>query len=154
MKSIATLILTSLLALGATVAEAYSAVGTWTMNAEKSTSTGPSMKSQTRTYAVAADGTVTLSFTGVAADGSAVTGGATYKTDGKDYPITGSNDFDTVAVRKVNGSTTKFTLKKGGQVVGHGNRTVSAHGKVLTLNQTVKGADGKPYTSKSVFDKQ
>jgi hypothetical protein len=143
-----------LLALGATVAGAYSAVGAWTMNAEKSTFTGPSLKSETRTYAVAADGTVTMSFTAVAVDGSAVTGGATFKTDGKDYPITGSKDFDTVAVRKVNGSTTKFTLKNAGKIVGHGSRTVSAHGKLLTLTQKVTGADGKPYASKAVFDKQ
>jgi hypothetical protein len=154
MKYITTLFLGSLLALGATVAEANSAVGTWTLNAEKSTFSGPSWKSQTRTYAVAEDGTVTLSFTTVAGDGSTSTGGSTYKTDGKDYPITGSNDFDTLSIRKVNGSTAKFTLKKAGKVVGHGTRTISAHGKLLTLTTTVTGADGKPYTTKAVFDKQ
>jgi hypothetical protein len=144
----------TLLALGAAVAGAHSATGTWTMNAEKSTFTGPAFKSQNRTYAEAADGTVTMSFTAVAADGSNVTGGATFKYDGKDVPITGSSDFDTTAIRKVNGSTTKFTLKKAGKVVGHGTRTISAHGKVLTLTSTVTGADGKSYTSKIVFDKQ
>jgi hypothetical protein len=154
MRYVNTLFLGSLLALGATVAQAYSAVGTWTLNPEKSTFTGPSWKSQTRTYAVADDGTVTMSFTAVAGDGSAITGGSTYKTDGKYYPITGSGDFDTVAVRKVNGSTTKFTLKKAGKIVGHGNRTISAHGKVLTLTTKVIGADGKPYSTKAVFDKQ
>jgi len=154
MKYLTTLLLGSLLALGATVAQAYSAVGTWTLNAEKSTFTGPSWKSQTRTYAVAADGTVTMSFTAVAGDGSAITGGTTYKTDGKDYPITGSNDYDTTAVRKVNGSTAKFTLKKAGKIVGHGTRTISAHGKILTLTTKLAGADGKPYTAKAVFDKQ
>jgi hypothetical protein len=154
MKRITTLLVGALLALGATVAGAAALTGTWTMNAEKSTFTGPALKSQTRTYAVAADGTVTMSFTAVAADGSAVSGGATFKPDGQDNPITGSNDYDTTAIRKVNGSTAKFTLKKAGKVVGHGTRTISAHGKVLTLTSTVKGADGKPYTSKIVFDKQ
>jgi hypothetical protein len=154
MKYLTTLLIGSLLALGATAAGAYSLTGTWTMNAEKSTFTGPAFKSQTRTYAVAADGTATMSFTAVAADGSTVTGGATLKTDGKDYPITGSNDYDTTALTKVNGSTVKFTLKKAGKVVGHGTRTISAHGKVLTLTSTVKGGDGKRYTSKIVFDKQ
>ena len=154
MKYITTMLVGTLLALGATVAGADALTGTWTMNAAKSTFTGPALKSQTRTYAVAADGTVTMSFTAVAADGSAVTGGATFKSDGKDNPITGSNDYDTTAVRKVNGSTTKFKLKKAGKVVGHGSRTISAHGKVLTLTSTVTGADGKSYTSKVVFDKQ
>jgi hypothetical protein len=154
MKYLTTLLLGSVLALGATVAGAYSAVGTWTMNAAKSTFSGPSLKSQTRTYAVADDGTVTMSFTAVAADGSTVTGGSTFKTDGKDYPITGSNDYDTTAVRKVNGSTTKFTLKKAGKVVGHGTRTISGHGKILTLSSKIRGADGKSYTTSIVFDKQ
>lgn len=154
MKHIMMLFTGLLLAFGATAAEAYSVAGTWTMNAEKSTFTGPSLKSQTRTYAVAADGTVTMSFTAVAADGSPITGGATFKTDGTDYPFTGSKDYDTSAISKVNGSTVKFTLKKSGKVVGHGTRTLSAHGKVMTLTSTVKGAEGKPYTSKLVFDKQ
>jgi hypothetical protein len=154
MKYMTALLLGSLLALGATAAGAYSLAGSWTMNVEKSTFTGPSFKSQTRTYAVAADGTVTMSFTAVAADGSSVTGGATLKTDGKDYPITGSNDYDTTALRKVNGSTVSFKLKKAGKTVGHGTRVISARGKVLTLTSTVSGADGKPYTSKIVFDKQ
>jgi len=154
MKYLSALFLGSLLALGATAAAAYSAVGTWTLNAEKSTFSGPGWKSQTRTYAVAGDGTVTMSFTAVTGDGSTITGGSTYKTDGKDYPITGSNDYDTTAVRKVNGSTAKFTLKKAGKIVGHGTRTVSEHGKSLTLTSKVIGADGKRYTSKAVFDKQ
>jgi uncharacterized membrane protein len=154
MKYITGLLLGCLLALGATAAGAYSVAGSWTMNAEKSTFTGPSFKSQTRTYVVAADGTVTMSFTAVTADGSSVTGGATLKTDGKDHPITGSNDYDTTALRKVNGSTVTFKLKKAGKAVGHGTRIISAHGKVLTLTSTVTGADGKPYTSKMVFDKQ
>ena|ERR1700722_4574028 len=154
MKHITALLMGTLLALCATVAGASSAAGTWMMNAEKSTFTGPAMKSQTRTYAEAADGTVTMSFTAVMADGSAVKGGATFKYDGQDNPITGSNDYDTTSIRKVNGSTVKFTLKKGGKVVGHGTRSISAHGKVLTLASTVTGADGKPYTSKIVFDKQ
>src|ERR1700761_3599848 len=105
MKYITTLLMSSLLALGATVAGASSLTGTWTMNAGKSSFTGPGFKSQTRTYSEAADGTVTMSFSGVASDGSAVTGGATFKYDGKDYPITGSKDFDTTSIKKVNGTT-------------------------------------------------
>ncbi len=154
MKYITTLLTGTLLTLAAMAADASSLAGTWTMNAEKSSFTGPGFKSETRTYSEAADGSVTMSFSGVAADGSAVTGGATLQYDGKDHPITGSKNFDTTALTKVNGSTTKFTLKLGGKVVGHGTRTISAHGKVLTLVSTVTGADGKTSTSKMVFDKQ
>ncbi len=154
MKYITTLLMGTLLMLGAMAADASSLAGTWTLNVGKSSFAGPGFKSQTRTYAEAADGTVTMSFSGVAADGSTVTGGATLQYDGKDHPISGSKNYDTAALTKVNGSTAKFTLKLGGKLVGHGTRTISAHGKVLTLASTITGADGKTSTSKMVFDKQ
>ena len=132
----------------------YSIAGNWTMNAEKSKSSGPAFKSQTRTYSVAADGTITMALKGEASDGSAVTGGSTFKYDGKDYAITGSSDFDTFSGKKVNASTVKVVLKKGGKVVGSGTRTFSDHGKVFTLSSKVKGPDGKSYTSSMVFEKQ
>jgi hypothetical protein len=154
MKHITSLLMGTLLAFGAGVAGASSLAGTWIMNPEKSSFTGPSFKSQTRTYSEAADGSITMSFSGVASDGSSVSGGGTFKYDGNDYPITGAKDYDTTSLKKVNGATTKFTLKKAGKVVGHGTRTISSHGKMLTLTTSVSGADGKTYSSKMVFDKQ
>lgn len=131
----------------------HSLDGTWVMNADKSKFSGPAFKSQTRTYSEAADGTVTMALKGVASDGSAVSGGSTFKYDGKDYPITGSGDYDTLSGKKVNGTTIKFSLKKSGKVVGTGTRTLSAHGKVLTLTSKIF-ANGSSYTSTIVFDKQ
>ena len=159
MKFISTLVIGALLAVtaGTTFAagmSAHSIDGTWTMNAEKSKFSGPGFKSQTRTYSEAADGAITMAFKGVASDGSAVSGGSTFKYDGKDYPITGSSDFDTLTGKKINGSTVKFSLKKAGKMVGTGTRTVSAHGKVFTLTTKIKGASGSSGTSTMVFDKQ
>src|ERR1700692_1317474 len=108
-------------------------IGTWTLNLEKSTFTpGPAPKSQTRTYAETADG-ISLSYTGVAADGTPISGQSTFKYDGKDYSITGSPDYDTLSLKKVNGSTVNSTMKRAGKVVGTTVRSVSGHGKVLTL---------------------
>ena len=71
--------------------------GSWTLNVAKSKfSPGPAPQSQTRTYATTDQG-VALSFTGVAADGTQTSGQSNYKYDGKDYPISGSPDFDTLA---------------------------------------------------------
>ena len=69
MKSLSILMAAAWLALGtvATVAAdkgGNTANGTWTLNSAKSKFTGPAFKSQTRTYAEAADGTTTMSFTG------------------------------------------------------------------------------------------
>ena len=159
MKFITTLFIGAVLTLSGSAAWAagkagYSIEGNWTMNAQKSKFIGPAFKSQTREYTVAADGTTTMSFKGETTDGSAVSGGSTFKYDGKDYPITGSSDFDTLTGKKVNATTVKITLKKGEKVVGSGTRMFSAHGKVFTLSTKVKGADGKTYTSSMVFEKQ
>jgi hypothetical protein len=133
---------------------AESAVGTWTLNLEKSKfAPGPAPKSQTRTYADTADGTA-LTFTGVAADGSAISGQSTFKYDGKDYPITGSPDYDSLSLRRVNGRTIKSLQKKDGKVVGSTIRTISGHGKVLTLTSKGKSVSGKWYHNVAVYDKQ
>jgi hypothetical protein len=154
MKHTTSMLMGILLAFGAGIAGASSLAGTWIMNPEKSSFTGPSFKTQTRTYTEAADGSITMSFSGAGADGSPVTGGGTFKYDGNDYPITGSKDYDTTSLKKVNRATTKFKLKSGGKLVGHGTRTISAYGKALTLTSSVTRADGNQYTSKMVFDKQ
>src|ERR1700691_201202 len=138
--------------LAATTPDAV--IGTWTLNVAKSKfSPGPPPKSQTRTYAASADGT-TLTVNGVGADGSAMSQQSTFKYDGKPYPMTGSPDYDAIALKRVNGSTVKSTMTKAGKQVGTTTRSVSAHGKVLTLSSKFTGADGKPNDNVAVYDKQ
>jgi hypothetical protein len=129
-------------------------VGTWNLNVAKSTfDPGPAPKSLTRTYTEDQDGT-SLTVTGVAADGSAISQQSTFKYDGKAYAMTGSPDFDALSLKRVNGSTTTSTLMKAGKRVGTSTRTISGHGKILTLSTKVTGADGKPRSIVQVFDKQ
>jgi len=154
-----TLLIGTVLAVGCgatalAVAAPDPAVGTWTLNLAKSKfNPGPGPKSQTRTYAESAQGT-SLTVNGVAADGSPVSAQSTYKTDGKDYPITGSPNYDTLTLKRVNGSTVKSTQKKTGKVVGSTTRTVSGHGKVLTLSSKGTDANGTAHDDVMVFDKQ
>jgi hypothetical protein len=158
-KIVRTLLVGAVLAVGdGAVALAADApnpvVGTWTLNLAKSKfSPGPAPKSQTRTYAETAQGTA-LTVTGVAADGSPISGQSTFKYDGKDYPITGSPDYDTLSLKRINGSTVKSTQKKAGKPVGTTTRTISAHGKVLTLSSKGTDAKGTPYDNVGVYDKQ
>jgi hypothetical protein len=129
-------------------------VGTWTLNVAKSKfNPGPAPKSQTRTYTQSADGT-SLSVTGVGADGTALSQQSTFKYDGKPYPMSGSADYDAITLRRVNGSTVKSTMMKAGKQVGSTTRSISAHGKVLTLATKATGADGKTFDNVAVFDKQ
>jgi hypothetical protein len=109
-KIVRTLLVGTVLAVGdGAVALAADApnpvVGTWTLNLAKSKfSPGPAPESQTRTYAETAQGTA-LTVTGAAADGSPISGQSTFKYDGKDYSITGSPDYDTLSLKRINGST-------------------------------------------------
>jgi opacity protein-like surface antigen len=129
-------------------------VGTWKLATAKSKFTpGPAPKSQTRTYAETPQGTA-MTFTGIAANGSSVSGQSTFKYDGKDYKITGSPDYDTLSLKRLNGSTVRADLKKGGKVVGTTVRTISGHGKVLTLASKGKGATGAVFDNVMIFDKQ
>ena len=129
-------------------------VGTWTLNLAKSKfSSGAAPQSQTRTYTQSADGT-SLTVTGVSADGTALSQKSTFKYDGKDYSFSGSPGWDTIALKKVNNSTVNSTLKLGGKPVGTAVRSISDHGKTLTLTTNAKDAKGKKSHAVAVFDRQ
>src|SRR3977135_4253384 len=115
-------------AWGATIAAAAApdpVVGTWQLNSSKSTFTaGPAFKSQTRTYTQSGP-TLTLVMKTVTADGKEVTSETTYQLDGKDYPVKGTADYDSLSAHQVDSNTANFTLKKGGKAAGTTTRTVS-----------------------------
>ena len=149
----------TVLAIGGTaVAAAADAmdpvVGTWKLNLAKSKfSPGPAPKSQTRAYVATADG-IEMMYTGVAADGSSVNGKSTYKYDGKDYPITGSADYDTLTLKRIDANTIESTQKNAGKTTGTTIRSVSSDGKVLTLKSKGKNVKGESYDNVMVFDRQ
>lgn len=129
-------------------------IGTWKLNVSKSKFTaGPALKTQTRTYSQSGP-TITLVMKSVAADGSEATSKTAYQLDGKDYPIAGNPDFDSLSAQQVDSSTAKFTLKKGGKMVGSTERMVSKDGKTLTTTMKVTTAKGEASESEMVFDKQ
>ena len=130
------------------------AIGTWTLNVDKSKfHDGTAPKSTTRTYSAGAAGT-DMKVTGVATDGAAISQAVTLTYDGKDCAITGNPAFDTLALTKINGATVKSELKKDGKVVGHTTRTISGKGKVLTLSTALTTPKGGTTHDVAVFDKQ
>jgi len=154
-----TLLLGTVLALGgAAMVSAADAmdpvVGTWKLNLAKSSfNPGPAPKSQMRAYVATADG-IDLMYTGVAADGSAVNGKSSYKYDGKDYPISGMADYDTLSLKRIDANTIESTQKNAGKTTGTTIRSVSSDGKVLTLKSKGSNAKGQAYDNVMVFDKQ
>ena len=129
-------------------------VGTWALNSAKSKFTpGPALKSQTRTYTQTADG-MKMTYTGVTASGATMAGESTFKLDGKDYPITGTPDYDMLSLQRVNANTVKSMQKKGGKVIGSTVRSLSAKGKMLTLDSKGTDAMGVKFHNVQVYDRQ
>jgi hypothetical protein len=130
------------------------ASGTWELNLAKSKfSPGPPPKSQTRTFeATGADVKYTLK--GIDAEGKPTLVQYTAKYDGKDYPVTGSQDFDAISLKRVDAVTAEATTKKGGKVVGTTKRVVSKDGKTLTLTTIGTNAKGQAVNNVAVFDKR
>ena len=142
---------------GVAIAEAAApdpVIGTWQLNISKSTFTpGPAYKSQVRTYSQSGQ-SIALVIKTVAADGKEVTSQTTYQLDGKDFPVKGNPDYDSLAAKQVDSNTAEFTLKKGGKVVGTTSRTVSKDGKTLTSEVKMTTAKGEKSEGAMVFDKQ
>ena len=78
----------------------------------------------------------------------------TAKYDGKDYPVTGNPNWDSISLKRINANKVEFTRKKAGKVVGTGTRVVSKDGKTLTITAKGVNAKGEKTSSTAVYDKQ
>jgi hypothetical protein len=156
-KLLASVVLAAVAAFGFSVAMAGNAdpvVGTWELDTSKSSFTaGEALKSQTRTYSQSGPN-ISLVTTTVTADGKKATTRTTYQLDGKDYPVMGSEDFDSLSAKQMDMNTAEFVLKKDGKEVGRTTRTVSADGKMLTSTMMVTTASGEKSNQKLVFHRK
>ena len=128
-------------------------LGTWKLNVEKSKfSPGPPPKSITTRFEPAGHA-VKWSSERVGPDGKVTTAEYTGVYDGKEYPMKGSANADTVVLRRVGAGTTERINKKDGKVVTTERREVAKDGKSYVT--TVKGttATGDPIDHRMVFDK-
>jgi hypothetical protein len=129
-------------------------LGTWKLNIAKSTFTpGPGWRSQTRTYRAVPRG-VSVNWTGVGASGEAMNVSFISRLDGKDYPMVGSANYDTLNAVQVDAFTVKSEEKRDGKVVGIALRRVSKDGKVLTITDEGTNRKGEKFSQVLVFDRQ
>ena len=106
----------ALFGFAATLVAADPMAGTWKLNPAKSKySPGPTPTSATVTYEETADG-IKRSGETVLPDGSKTSFEYTAKDDGKDYPVTGSDVYDAIALKRVNDHTVESTLKKSARL--------------------------------------
>jgi Cu/Ag efflux protein CusF len=150
---VTTLLLVAL-AVNISAAAADQHTGTWKMNPAKSTySPGPAPKNISVKIDSDAEN-IKLTSDGIDAAGNPTHIEYTAKYDGKDYPITGVPNADTVALERPDASTIRSTMKKGDQVVMTVTSVISKDG--ITRTSTFKGKDaqGRDVNNVVVYDKQ
>ena len=90
-------------------------IGTWELNlASQKYDPGPAPKSQTRTYEAVGE-SLKVSIEGVTAEGKETHTDYTGKYDGKDFPVSGNPDADTMSLKRIDDSTSEATLRKAGR---------------------------------------
>ena len=152
--ALATTVLLVALVFNVSAAPADEHSGTWKMNPTKSNySPGPAPKSITVKIVSDADN-MKLTSDGIDAAGNPTHVEYTAKYDGKDYPITGIPNADTVALERLDASTIRSTTKKGDQVVMTVTSVISKDGKTRTATFKGKNAEGLDVNNVVVYDKQ
>ena len=129
-------------------------IGTWKLNVAKSKfSPGPAPRSNTMKIEGSGQGEK-VTTEGVNAEGGPTATQYTANFDGKDSPITGSQNVDTVSLKRIDARTTERTNKKDGKVTVVLTSVVSQDGKTMTV--TVKGtnAQGQTVNNVAVWEKQ
>jgi hypothetical protein len=129
-------------------------IGTWKLNLAKSKySPGPPPKSQTVTYEAVGQG-IKLTVKIMDADGKPIDIQATANYDGKDHPITGDPNVDTIAWKRIDAYTVESTRKKAGKVMVIATSVISKDGKTRTVTEKGVNAKGEKINNTAVFEKQ
>jgi hypothetical protein len=157
MRKLFAKLLLGLAILTAAAFGADSSLGTWKLNVAKSKFTPAPFPYKNLTLVrEAAAGGVKLTVTGARADGSAVNSTWTAKYDGTPAKVTGAGvPFDTTTTKQIDANTfTSEWTKAGTPYHTSVKTTISKDGKTLTSISEGTGADGKPISSKLVYEKQ
>jgi hypothetical protein len=129
------------------------AVGTWQLNLAKSKYAPGTAPANLRVIVEPAGQGVKVTTWTVRQNGQKIEVHYTAYLDGKDYPVTGSPDYDTVSLKR-NGNMVEGTRKKDGKVVQTYQRFVSEDRKTMTVATTGKDAAGNTLNSVAVFDRR
>ena len=125
----------ALLALLATLPAAAAdpaLVGTWQLNTAKSHFSAGELPAKL-VLTIEADGSDGVRYRSANVV-AGKPGGATWTAhfDGKQYPVTGTNDYDAVTLQKIDSHIFHLQMRKNGELVVDLTYTVAADGKSLT----------------------
>jgi hypothetical protein len=128
-------------------------LGTWKINLAKSKfSPDPPPKNMSVTYSAVGD-SLKIDVSVTPAAGPEQKWSMTAGYDGKEYPITGNPNADTVSVKNIDANRSESTFRKGGKVTSVNVRVLSADGKTLTVTSKGTTVDGKPREDVQVFER-
>jgi hypothetical protein len=147
----------AVLAMAAIALGADNTLGTWKYNAAKSKpAPGVSPLKSLTLMREAAGGGVKQTAKGERADGTKIDDSYTAKYDGEEVMLSGTGiAWDMTGAKQVNANTvTEERSKMGGKYKATARTVISADGKTMTTTTKGTGADGKPFSSVTVFDKQ
>jgi hypothetical protein len=125
-------------------------MGTWTLNEGKSKLAPGGVKNTSVTYAASGD-SIKITTDGTDKDGKPAHTEWTGKFDGKDYPATGSTQYDSRSYTPASHHSLSMNVKKDGKTVMTGTINLSPDGKTRTV--ITKGSDPS-MNSTAVYDKQ
>ena len=129
-------------------------LGTWKLNIAKSRYyPGPAPKSQIRVYETSDEGTKET-VTTVNADGETVKTIFPGIYDGRDYPVTGSSQYDTIALHRIDDYTAEATLKHASRDIAIARRIVASDSKTMTITVRSANSQDPSVDIVAVYDKQ
>jgi len=76
------------------------------------------------------------------------------KFDQKEYPILGSETYDTISQRRINANTVETTLRKSGKVTNTSLRVVSDDRKSMTLTSNGTAPNGQKMKNVEIYERQ
>jgi hypothetical protein len=127
--------------------------GTWKMNPAKSKyDPGPAPK-ETTTKIEADENSYKVDSHTVNADGTELHITFDAKTDGKDYPLSGTSNADMISAKRINANTIETTWKKGDKTVMKTHGVVSSDGKTRTVTFNGTDAQGHKVHNVVVYEK-
>ena len=128
-------------------------LGVWTLNVAKSKFlSSPAPKSQTRTYETHPNG-IKATIETTYADGKSTTIQYVASYDSVEYPVTGSLQFDAIAMTKIDDFTAEARLSHAGKEMASARRVISEDGRTMTVTVRRMGVGGEELTNLSFFDK-
>jgi len=129
-------------------------VGTWKANIAKSTYPGTPPKSATSKWEALPDGRLKNINDGVDAKGQSSHNEILVKFDETDSPLVGAATPTTRAYKRIDARTFEYVQKVNGKAVSTSRSVMSADGKTRTFTTTGTNAQGQPFKSVIIWEKQ